>query len=121
MLENTDYARNDKNRFNIIKFGICIIVNFITLGQHNIVKILSYVFQCVKDLKGKGLGSDMLNNCLIPYVKSASGTQLALVTNTEQNCKFYEKNGFDMFDKTVLDMKLVDNYCFIRNLQSKEC
>ncbi len=75
-----------------------------------------------KELKGKGIGSDMLNNCLIPYVNSERGTQLALVTNTEQNCRFYEKNGFDMFDKTVLDMngKPVDNYCFIRNLQLKQ-
>lgn len=71
-----------------------------------------------KNHKGQGLGSDMLNDCLIPYIKSEGGTQLALVTNTEQNCKFYKKNGFNMFDKTVLEMnnKQVNNYCFIRSL-----
>ena len=71
-----------------------------------------------KDYKGQGLGSNMLNNCLIPYIKSEGGTQLALITNTEQNCIFYKKNGFDMFDKTVLEMNnhQVNNYCFIRSL-----
>ncbi len=71
-----------------------------------------------KNHKGKGLGSNMLNNCLITHIKSQGGTQLALVTNTEQNCKFYKKNGFDMFDKTVLEMNnhRVNNYCFIRNI-----
>ncbi len=71
-----------------------------------------------KKHKGHGLGGNMLNNCLIPYIKSECGTQLTLITNTEQNCKFYKKNGFDMFDKTVLEMNnhQVNNYCFIRFL-----
>ncbi len=71
-----------------------------------------------KNHKGQGLGIGMLNDCLIPYIKSEGRTQLALVTNTKQNCKFYKKNGFDMFDETVLKMnnKKVNNYCFIRNL-----
>ena len=71
-----------------------------------------------KNHKGQGLGSDMLNNCLIPYIKSERGTQLALITNTEQNCKFYKKNGFELFDKMALEMngKQVNNYCFIADL-----
>ena len=71
-----------------------------------------------KNYKSRGLGSDMLNNCLIPYIKSEGGTKLTLITNTAQNCKFYEKNGFEMFDKTMLEMngKQVDNYCFVRDI-----
>ena len=67
------------------------------------------------DYKGQGLGSAMLNDCLI---QSKGGTKMALVTNTEQNCRFYKKNNFNMFDKTVLEMNgtHVFNYCFIRNL-----
>lgn len=71
-----------------------------------------------KEYKGMGLGSDMFKNCLIPYIKSINGTTLSLITNTEQNCKFYKKNGFDMFAKTILEMegKQVNNYCFVQHL-----
>ena len=71
-----------------------------------------------KEYKGRGIGCDMINSCLIPYIASKGAKQLTLITNTEQNCKFYEKNGFRMFDKTVLKTsdKTVNNYCFVRNI-----
>ncbi len=47
--------------------------------------------------KGHGLGSKMIKDCLMPYVKSQNGKELALITNTESNCKFYKKNGFTNF------------------------
>lgn len=57
------------------------------------------------DCKGQGLGSKMLNDCLIPYVESQKGTEPALITNTPSNCKFYEKNGFANFAVSELKWK----------------
>ena len=68
------------------------------------------------DCKGQGLGSKMLNDCLIPYVESQKGTELALITNTPSNCKFYEKNGFTNFAVSELKWKsnLIQNWSFIK-------
>lgn len=67
------------------------------------------------DLKGKGLGSDMFKHCIFPYIKKFGAKTLTLITNTKQNCSFYEKNGFTLFSKTELSShgKSVDNYCFV--------
>ena len=52
-----------------------------------------------KDLEGKGIGSRFLNECIIPRVQNAGGESLSLFTNSELNRKFYEKNGFILFDE----------------------
>lgn len=49
--------------------------------------------------EGRGIGSCFLNEYIIPYVKAAGGEIISLFTNSEINCKFYEKNGFFLFDK----------------------
>jgi len=68
--------------------------------------------------KGQGLGSKMINECLIPYAKDHGAKELALITNTKGNCKFYEKNGFNNFayDKLNWKDKYIDNYSFVKNL-----
>lgn len=68
------------------------------------------------DCKGQGLGSKMLNDCLIPYVESQKGTELALITNTSSNCKFYEKNGFTNFAVSELRWKnnSIQNWSFYK-------
>ncbi len=68
--------------------------------------------------KGQGLGSKMINDCLIPYAKSQEGNKLSLITNTETNCKFYKKNGFDnfAFDKIYWKDKSISNWSFIKNI-----
>jgi len=48
--------------------------------------------------KGKGLGTKMIFDFIIPYVKSKNGKNITLITNTENNCNFYKKNGFCCFD-----------------------
>lgn len=48
--------------------------------------------------EGKGIGSRMLKECVIPYVKDHGGETLCLYTNSEINRKFYTKNGFREFD-----------------------
>ncbi len=52
-----------------------------------------------KAAEGKGIGSRLLNECLIPYIKDAGGNSLSLFTNSEINRRFYEKNGFTQFDE----------------------
>ena len=47
--------------------------------------------------KSQGIGSKMLQSCIIPYVKGANGETLCLFTNSEANRIFYQKNGFVEF------------------------
>ena len=49
--------------------------------------------------KGRGLGSAMLQECLIPFVKDHGGNGLCLFTNSQENRRFYQKNGFREFDE----------------------
>ena len=71
------------------------------------------------DCKGQGLGSKMLNDCLIPYVESQKGTEPALITNTPSNCKFYEKNGFANFAVSELKWKnnAIQNWSFFKYIK----
>ena len=40
----------------------------------------------------------MMQEGIIPYVKEHGGKKLCLYTNSEINCRFYKKNGFEEFD-----------------------
>lgn len=68
--------------------------------------------------KGEGLGTKMISDCLIPYVHSQGGKEISLITNTENNCKFYEKNDFCGFShiKLAWKDKNIDNWSFIREI-----
>ncbi len=57
------------------------------------------------DVEGKGLGSRMLKECVIPYVKEHGGEALCLYTNSEINRKFYTQNGFKEFDEQSFSYK----------------
>ena len=48
--------------------------------------------------KGQGIGSRMLNDCIRPYIQFHGGGLLMLITNSEKNRAFYQKNGFEEFD-----------------------
>ncbi len=48
--------------------------------------------------EGQGIGSGMLRECLVPYVREHGGSSLCLFTNSRRNCIFYQKNGFTEFD-----------------------
>ncbi|HAH97211.1 MAG TPA: hypothetical protein DHD79_12215 [Firmicutes bacterium] len=50
--------------------------------------------------QGTGIGSKMLQECVIPHVKANGGDLLTLFTNNKRNCAFYEKNGFTEFHQT---------------------
>ncbi len=53
--------------------------------------------------RGKGIGSKFLNDYLIPYVKQNGAESLSLFTNSEINCRFYAKNGFELFDEKTFE------------------
>lgn len=51
------------------------------------------------DRKSQGIGSRMIQEYLIPFVREHKGNQLCLFTNSETNRRFYQKNGFTEFDE----------------------
>ncbi len=72
-------------------------------------------------VKGCGLGSGMLQDCLIPYIQKQGGQELTLITNTEDNCKFYAKNGFWEFSERTLEQngQAIGNWSFCLALQEQ--
>lgn len=53
----------------------------------------------------KGIGSAFIGQFIIPYVKEHGGEALCLFTNSEENRKFYTRNGFKEFDSRSFDYK----------------
>ncbi len=74
-----------------------------------------------KDIKGQGAGSKMIKDCLFPYAKKEGAKRICLITNTERNCLFYRKNGFENFSHCELNWKdkLIDNWSFVKNLSEE--
>lgn len=72
-----------------------------------------------KSMKGCGLGSSMIQDCLIPYVQQQGGRELTLITNTEGNRRFYQKNGFREFAARMLEQngETIGNWSFCMDLQ----
>lgn len=68
--------------------------------------------------KGCGLGTSMLQDCVIPFIESQGGQELTLITNTEINRKFYIKNGFQEFAARKLEQngQLIGNWSFFMNI-----
>lgn len=52
-----------------------------------------------KSYQGKGVGSRMLSECIIPLVKRRGGGTIVFVTNTKSNAGFYTNRGFECFHK----------------------
>jgi len=46
--------------------------------------------------QGQALGSEMMNGCIVPYVRRQGGKRVLLSTNTEMALGFYTKNGFQI-------------------------
>ena len=69
--------------------------------------------------KGKGYGRDIIHNCVIPYVKEHNGKLLTLITNDDDNRKFYDKVGFEMFSEEhfVFNGIQMGNWAYKMNIQ----
>ncbi|MBP1907682.1 ribosomal protein S18 acetylase RimI-like enzyme [Paenibacillus turicensis] len=70
--------------------------------------------------QGKQLGTKMIQDCVIPFVKKQGGRRLTLITNNEVNQKFYHKNGFVQFFADKLHFKdgFANNWSFEMDLKS---
>ena len=58
--------------------------------------------------EGLGIGSQLLQNAVIPHILKNGGGLLTFNTNAEVNVPFYHKNGFQEFDVSVLHENGVD-------------
>ncbi|GBD69408.1 GNAT family N-acetyltransferase [Tetragenococcus halophilus] len=68
--------------------------------------------------QGLGLGSEILDCVIYPYIKKQGGGQLILASNTELNRKFYKKNGFDEFkeEKLMLGESIVKEWSYRKKI-----
>ena len=69
--------------------------------------------------KGQGIGSRMLNDCIRPYIQFHGGGLLMLITNSEKNRAFYQKNGFEIIasaSKKVGDVIAHKNHLFLEKI-----
>ena len=51
----------------------------------------------IKEHEGQGIGTDFMNNGIIPFIKDNGGSSVCLFTNSEINRHFYLKNNFEEF------------------------
>ena len=68
--------------------------------------------------KGRGIGSTFLKECVEPYVKSKGCKHLGLITSTEKNVSFYEKNDYVLQDFMELKYgtKSIGNWAFLKTI-----
>lgn len=52
--------------------------------------------------QGIGIGSDAINNFLIPFVKEKNGKIITGTTNAKHNVNFYTNNGFSLIKQETL-------------------
>ena len=73
-------------------------------------------FAVSSKVQGQRIGSKMIQDYLLPYIKKHGGGKVALNTQTTLNDKFYRRNGFTMFyeDRLTIDTFSVPNYNFIK-------
>ena len=53
--------------------------------------------------QSQGIGTDAIQNFLIPLVKSNGGNLITVTTNSRKNVDFYIKNGFSLIEEETLE------------------
>ena len=69
------------------------------------------------EIQSKHLGTGMIQDCILPYIRKQSrgkNAELTLFTNNEKNRRFYAKNGFEEFDAKEIrqDGCIIGNWSF---------
>ena len=110
----------------ILKLGLFNVLKYLKLSDETeyFVKSIKeprwHLYFLVVDPKyqGKGIGSDAINNFLIPLVKEKNGKLITVTTNAKHNVKFYTNNGFSLIKEETLIYKdrTVDNWSFRMDL-----
>lgn len=65
-----------------------------------------------KGYQGRSLGSALFGEFLFPYIGRHGGGRVTLITHTELNKKFYNKNGFEVFSEYGIGPDNLTNYSF---------
>ena len=110
----------------ILKLGLFNALKFLKLSDETeyVVKSIKeprwHLYFLVVDPKyqSMGIGSDAINNFLIPFVKEKNGKLLTVTTNAKNNVKFYINNGFSLIKEETLKYKdrTVNNWSFRKDL-----
>ncbi|MBQ7641229.1 MAG: GNAT family N-acetyltransferase [Acholeplasmatales bacterium] len=110
----------------ILKLGLFNALKYLKLSDEteNVVKSIKeprfHLYFLVVDPKyqGLGVGSDAINNFLIPFVKEKNGKLITVTTNASQNINFYSNNGFSLIKEETLKYKdrTVNNWSFRMDL-----
>lgn len=71
--------------------------------------------------QGQGLGGQLLHDYVTPFIANQGGGLLTFITNSEENCRFYQKNGFTAFHKGLLhrNHQVLENWSFKKEIPSK--
>ena len=71
-------------------------------------------------LKGQGIGSRMLQECVNPFILSKKEDTLTVVTHTEENRIFYAKNGYREFAGSTNERNglRITNWSLVTELQA---
>ena len=72
--------------------------------------------------RGEGIGAQFLEEGVIPYVASEGGGQFTLITNTENNARFYERAGFSLmsYEEIHTPKTQMGNWSFSMNVQNEK-
>lgn len=72
--------------------------------------------------RGEGIGAQFLEEGVIPYVASEGGGQFTLITNTENNARFYEKAGFALmsYEEIHTPKTQMGNWSFSMDVQNEK-
>ncbi len=110
----------------ILKLGLFNSLKFLKLSDETEVVIKSikeprfhlYFLVVDPNNQGKGIGSDAINNFLIPFVKEKNGNLITVTTNSKKNINFYINNGFNLIKEESLKYKdrTVNNWSFRMDL-----
>lgn len=71
------------------------------------------------EYQGQGIGSNMLMNGIIPYIREHNGKRMCFFTNSTQNLHFYQKLGFEVTDERefVYDGHTMGSWSFVRSIE----
>ncbi len=110
----------------ILKLGLFNALKYLKLSDETeyVVKSIKeprwhlYFLVVDPNYQSMGIGSDTINNFLIPFVKEKNGKLITVTTNAKHNVNFYTNNGFSLIKQETLKYKdrTVNNWSFRKDL-----
>ena len=110
----------------IMRLGLKNTFKFMDLSERTEVVVKSikqahwhlYFLAVDPKTQSKGLGTDAIQNFVIPLVKNNNGKMITVTTNSEKNVNFYLKNGFSLVKEELIEYneKPIGNWTFRMDL-----